>query len=94
MRESIMESSGNVFSDLGFDPTEAAVLNLRAQLLNDLRLYIKSRGMSQAQAAKKLGISRARVGELMRGEWKKFSLETLITLASRAGCKVSLELVT
>lgn len=93
MDKTIIESSGNVFVDLGFDPAEAAILHMRARLINDLRSYIKSRGMTSTRAARKLGISRSRVEELMRGEWEKFSLEMLITLAARAGCKVNLELV-
>lgn len=33
----IIESSGNVFSDLGFEPGEAALLQMRTKLMSDLR---------------------------------------------------------
>lgn len=94
MSEPIIESSGNVFSDLGFESPEAVILQLRAKLLSDLRLYLASSGMSENQAAKRLGISSTRVSELARGEWEKFSLETLITLESRIGRTVTMELAT
>jgi predicted XRE-type DNA-binding protein len=48
------KSSGNVFGDLGFDPAEAAVLQLRANLMSDLRLYIEKQKLTQAQVAKRV----------------------------------------
>jgi predicted XRE-type DNA-binding protein len=88
----VTESSGNVFADLGFEPAEASILEMRASLLSDLREHIQSSGMTQVDAAKTLRISQSRVAELMRGKWEKFSLEMLITLAARVGRKVTLEL--
>ena len=92
MSANITESSGNVFLDLGFDPAEAAILEMRARLMSDLREHIQSSGMTQAQAAKRLKIGRTRVADLMGGRWEEFSLEMLITLAARVGRKVTLEL--
>jgi predicted XRE-type DNA-binding protein len=94
MTDIIQESTGNVFIDLGFDPGEATVLEMRAKLMNDLREYITASGMTQTQAAEQLGIAQSRVSDLVRGKWEKFSLEMLITLEARAGRQVTLELVT
>lgn len=93
MSEPIIESSGNVFADLGFDPAEAAILKMRADLLNDLRAYIENSGLTPMEVAERLGITPSSVAGLRRGQWEKFSLEMLITLAARAGRKVSLDLV-
>ena len=41
MKKKITKSSGNIFVDLGFDPAEATVLQMRANLMSDLRLYIE-----------------------------------------------------
>lgn len=92
METTITESSGSVFADLGFEPPEAAILEMRASLLSDLRTYLQSSGMTQAEAAEKLRIAQSRVSDLMRGKWEKFSLEMLITLEARVGRKVTLEL--
>ena len=92
MDEPIIESSGNVFADLDLEPAEAAILHMRAKLMNYLRLYIQSSGMTQMEAAEELGIAQSRVSDLMRGKWEKFSLEMLITLEARAGRQVTLEL--
>lgn len=85
------KSSGNVFVDLGFDPAEAAVLQLRANLMSDLRLYIEKQKLTQAQAVNRLGIAQSRVSDLVRGKWDKFSLEMLITLEARLGRTVRVE---
>lgn len=91
MKKKTTKSSGNVFIDLGFDQDEAAVLQMRANLMSDLRLYIEKRKLTQAQAAKQLGIAQSRVSDLVRGKWDKFSLEMLITLEARLGRKVRVE---
>ncbi len=92
MTDTMIESSGNVFTDLGFEPSEAAILQMRARLMNDLRDYIQASQMTQAEAAQQLGITQSRVSDLVRGKWEKFSLEMLITLEARAGRTVTLEL--
>jgi predicted XRE-type DNA-binding protein len=92
MKKQSKKGSGNVFLDLGFEPAEAAVLQMRAQLMGDLRAYIEKEKLTQAEAAKRLGIAQSRVSDLVRGKWEKFSLEMLITLETRLGRTVRVEL--
>lgn len=92
MSDRIIDSSGNVFIDLGFPPDEAAVLQMRADLMSDLRKFIEGKRFTQAKAAEFLGMSQSRVSDLVRGKWEKFSLEMLITLATRAGMRVSVNI--
>ena len=91
MSEPIVDSSGNVFSDLGYPPEEAAILQMRADLMADLRKFIKTKKLTQAKAAEILGVSQSRVSDLTRGKWEKFSLEMLIILATKAGMHVTLK---
>ena len=91
MSEPIVDSSGNVFSDLGYPPEEAAILQMRADLMADLRKFIKTKKLTQAKAAEILGVSQSRVSDLARGKWEKFSLEMLIILATKAGMHVTLK---
>lgn len=92
MKEKITRSVGNVFADLGFPPEEAAILAMRADLMAQLRLVVEKRNWTQVEAAKVLGISQSRVSDLMRGKWDKFSLDMLVTLATRAGLHCELKL--
>ncbi len=91
MTGTIVNSSGNVFTDLGYSPDEAAILQMRADLMADLRKFLKAKRFTQVKAAEILGVSQSRVSDLVRGKWERFSLEMLITLATRAGMHVSLK---
>src|SRR3546814_11578941 len=88
----ITESTGNVFTDLGFDDAEAQVLALRADLMALLAKQIKARRMTQVAAAKVLGVSQGRVSDLTRGKADKFSLDMLVTFAAKMGKPARLEL--
>lgn len=89
---SITESSGNVFIDLGFSEAEAAVLTLRADLMLHLYTAIKARRLTQVEASKLLGVSQSRVSDLMRGKCEKFSLDMLVLFAAKLGLPARLEL--
>jgi predicted XRE-type DNA-binding protein len=88
----IINSSGNVFVDLGFDAAEANVMALRVELMVQLRDQLHKQGLTQAQAAKQLGVTQPRVSALLKGVWKDFSVDMLLTLASRLGMQPRLTL--
>jgi len=90
--ERIIDSSGNVFIDLGFDESEAEVLKMRAEVMLRIEAQLKARGWTQAEAAKRLRTSQPRISKLRRGAWEEFSLDTLLTMAGRAGLKPELRL--
>ncbi len=92
MTEGLLDSSGNIFIDLGFPPDEAAVLQMRADLMTDIRKFIKAKNLTQVNAVEILRVSQSRISDLMRGKWEKFSLEMLITLATKAGMHVSVNI--
>ena len=80
-----IKGSGNVFLDLGFDPAEAKIMALRAEVMIRMEQHLKAQGWTQAEAAKRLGITQPRVSRLTKGRWQDFSLDMLLTLAARAG---------
>ena len=86
------ESGGNIFSDLGFPPHEAVVLLLRAELTEALRQWMESEGLTQAQAAKRLGITQPRVSEIMRGKIELMSLNYMVGLCAKAGVSVEVRM--
>jgi predicted XRE-type DNA-binding protein len=88
----VIESCGNVFEDLGFDPAEAKVMAMRVELLVSLQKRIEEDGLTQAETAKRLHITQPRVSKIKRGAWKDFSLDMLLTLAARAGLHAELRL--
>lgn len=89
----ITESSGNVFVDLGFDEAEAKVMALRVELIVQLRETLTQQGLTQAEAAKQLGVTQPRVSALLKGTWKDFSIDMLLTFAARLGLQPRLMFV-
>ena len=92
MATKITKSSGNIFLDLGFSPHEAEVMLLRARLAEALRGWMERGELTQAQAAKRLGISQPRVSEITRGKVELLSLDYLVGLCAKAGISVGVKL--
>lgn len=74
----IHSSSGNVFADLGFP--DADDLSVQAELARLIFLRIKQMGLSQTQAAHRLGVKQPDVSRLMNGRHTGFSAERLFRL--------------
>jgi len=87
-RKSGTESSGNIFIDLGFQPHEAAVMLLRCELAEALRKWIDREGITQAEAAERLGVAQPRISEISRNKVHKLSLDYLVGLCAKAGFAV------
>ena len=92
MKMKIVPSSGNVFRDIGLPPHDAAVLLLRAQLAEALRAWMERERLTQAEAAKRLGIAQPRISGIVRGKVELLSLDYLVGLCSKAKLDVSLRL--
>ena len=86
----ITRGSGNVFTDLGFPPDEAANLQLRSDLTIKLRKRLEAMGSTQAEFAQILGVAQPRVSDLFRGKIARFSVDTLITFLGKTGAEVRL----
>ena len=85
----VRRSSGNVFRDLGFGEDEAENLKIRADLMIELTKLIEGQELTQAAAAKLLGVTQPRVSDLMRGKIDRFSVDSLIEMLGHAGARVS-----
>lgn len=89
-RLKITRGSGNVFRDIGFDRDEAENLRLRSELMMRIEEYYEKSGMTQAAAAKALGLTTPRFNALLKGKIGLFSLDALVNIATRAGLSVRL----
>ncbi|MGZ8435601.1 MAG: helix-turn-helix domain-containing protein [Candidatus Binatia bacterium] len=87
----VARGSSNVFVDLGFDPGDATILKIRADLMLDLRRHIQNNGWTQAQAAEFFGETQPRISNLLKGEISRFSVDKLIVMLARAGITVRVE---
>ena len=82
----------DVFSDLGFNAAEAENLRIRSAMMRALVSFIRKNELTQARAAKLLGISQPRISDLMRGKIHLFSIDNLVILLAAAGLRVDLKI--
>lgn len=80
-----VEVFDNVFDALADTPAEAANLTARAELLLGIRERVKLWNVTQEEAAKRLGLTRLQLNDLLCGKLNKFSLDALVKVAQAAG---------
>lgn len=84
----ISERFESIWDALEDTPAQAANMKARAGLMMALRDVVEGWSLTQAEAAKRLGVTQPRLNDLLRGRIDKFSLDALTILAADAGLKV------
>lgn len=74
---------GSVLDDLGFSPSEALEVKVKAEIYRDLLQHIKERGFAQQELGTRLGIHQPDVSNLLNGRVSKFSVSKLIKFAGK-----------
>jgi predicted XRE-type DNA-binding protein len=67
-------------------------MKVRSSLMIALTEHIKQEGLTQAQAAKLLGVSQPRISDLNRGKIDLFSIDTLVNMLSAAGLHIEVQI--
>lgn len=86
------QTFANVWDAIEDTPSEAANMTMRSDLLIALRATVEGWNLTQAEAARRLGVTQPRLNDLLRGRIANFSLDALINLARQAGLSVRLEI--
>jgi predicted XRE-type DNA-binding protein len=84
------EKFDNVWFALEANEADAINMTLRSDLMTSIERSVAAWNLSQAEAAKRLGITRPRVNDFLRGKISNFSLDALITIAIRSGLSVKM----
>ena len=75
-KQDFVESSGNVFADLGSPREEEALA--KAELAQKIIDIIRTRRLTQAQAAELLDVDQPKISALTRGRLSGFSIDRLL----------------
>ena len=86
------ESSGNVFADFGIPDADAHLV--KADLAFKVRQILRERGLTQAEAARLLGTSQARISEIYRGKVGGMTYDRLLGWLNALGNDVQITVVT
>lgn len=84
----VEESSGNVFADLGLP--NADKLKIKSGLTIEIAKAIRERGLTQAEAAKRMGLTQPKVSSLLHGEFSNFSERKLMDCLNRLGYDIEI----
>ena len=82
----------SVWDALETDAAEAANMKACAEMMIAIRETVEGWSVTQAAAAKRLGLTQPRMNDLLRGRINKFSLDMLMNLATQAGLAVRVEI--
>lgn len=80
----------SIWDALEDDPIRVENLKLRSALLIEITEVLKSRALTQQQAAELLHITQPRVSALLKGKINDFRLDSLVDIAHRLGLHVTL----
>ena len=86
----VHRGSGNVFADLGL--ADADKLKVKTGLVIEIRKAMKKRELTQADAAKRMGITQPKVSDMMRGDLTNLSERKLMDCLTRLGYDIEIKI--
>jgi predicted XRE-type DNA-binding protein len=86
------EQFESIWDAIEDDPVEAQKMKLRSAMMTALCDYIKSEGLTQKQAAKKLGVTQPRISDLVRGRIDLFAIDSLVNMLALAGLRIEMHI--
>jgi predicted XRE-type DNA-binding protein len=84
----VRTGSGNVFADL--DLANADKLKIKTGLVIEIRKAMRNRGLTQQEAAKRMGITQPKVSDMMRGDFTNLSERKLMDCLTRLGYDIEI----
>lgn len=85
----VQRGSGNVFADLGL--VDAEKLKIKTGLVIEIRKAMKSLGLTQHEAAKRMGITQPKVSDMVRGDFTNLSERKLMDCLTRLGYDIEIK---
>ena len=82
----------NIWDAIEDDPAQRENMKVRSALMTVLTDFILTEGMTQAQAAKRFGVTQPRISDLMRGKINLFAIDTLVNMLGAAGLHLEMQI--
>jgi predicted XRE-type DNA-binding protein len=81
--------SGNVFADLGLP--NADKLKIKSGLVIEITKAVRKLGLTQQDAAKRMGITQPKLSGMMRGDFSNLSERKLMDCLNRLGYDIEIK---
>ncbi len=88
-KEEVVESSGNIFEDLGYANAQEALA--KAKLAHQIHKIIKCRKLTQEEAAEIIGIDQPKVSAIVRGKLSGFTIDRLFRFLMALGQDIEIK---
>ena len=85
----VQRSSGNVYADLGLPDAER--LKIKTGLVVEIRKAMRRLGLTQQEAAIRMGITQPKVSDMMRGDFSNLSERKLMDCLNRLGYDIEIK---
>jgi predicted XRE-type DNA-binding protein len=85
----VQRGSGNVYADLGLPDAEK--LKIKTGLVIAIRKAMNSLGLTQQEAARRMGITQPKVSDMMRGDFTNLSERKLMDCLTRLGYDIEIK---
>ena len=87
-KKDVLVGTGNVFADIGLPNAEEHLI--KAQLVYKIDRLMKARKLRQVDAAKLFGVKQPDVSNMLRGDFRQFSVERLLRFLVALGQDVEI----
>ena len=85
----VESGSGNVFDDLGL--RNFGKLKIKSGLVIEIARAIRTQGLTQQEAAKRMGITQPKVSGMLRGDFSNLSERKLMDCLNRLGYDIEIK---
>ena len=85
----VQRGSDNAYADLGLP--DADKLKIKTGLVIEIRKAMRSGGLTQQEAAKRMGITQPKVSDMMRGDFSNLSERKLMDCLTRLGYDIEIK---
>ncbi len=86
------KSFDSIWDAIEDDPAQRENMKVRSALMTVLTDFILAEGLTQAEAAKRFGVSQPRISDLMRGKISLFAIDTLVNMLGAAGLHMEMQI--
>ncbi len=85
----VQRGSSNVFADLGLP--DADKLKIKSGLVIEIRRAIRQQGLTQQEAATRMGITQPKVSGMLHGDFSNLSERKLMECLNRLGYDIEIK---
>jgi predicted XRE-type DNA-binding protein len=90
--DDMVHGTGDVFADLGF--ADAPIMRLKSRVAGEITRSLDARKLTVRAGAEETGVTAADLSRIRNADLDRFTLDRLVRIAERLGCRVEIKVRT